>query len=161
MVSPRSADFPPMSSVHFLLLSLLIWLFLFTEAYILQLLSFLLSHSPTTHLLLHSIPNTWPLPLQPSPNPIHSSLSVSWPKGAQIGDKGNPGTKVQLSDGFSFPTTQTLSSSFFSLCPRSVTTAMCTLNVFSITVQLCRVINFSLLHVLYVLQSTQLPCLNR
>lgn len=37
MVSPRSADFPPISSAHFLLLSLLIRLFPFTEAYILQL----------------------------------------------------------------------------------------------------------------------------
>lgn len=76
-------------------------------------------------------------------------------------DKGNPGTKVQLSESFCFPTTQTLSSSFFSLCTRPVTTTTCTLNVFSTTVQLCRAINLSLLHVLYVLQSTQLPWLIR
>lgn len=131
MVSPRSANFFSISSAHFLLLSLLIQLsFLLTEAYILQLLHFLFSPSPTTHLLHYSVSKTCPLPLQNSFGHLEfSSLSMSeyrW-------DKTKPVIKAELSNSVCSPAIKTGSLSSFSPCARSVTAAASALDTFSTT----------------------------
>lgn len=111
------------------------WLpFLFTGAYILQLLSFLLSPSPTTHLLHHSISKSCPLPLQPFPQKILlgncKALAFQWAGQRKCSqEKGKPVIKIQVSNSFCSPIIKTLS--LFSVSIQDLSLLPCALGMFS------------------------------